>query len=204
MRTEMGRAAIALCRKAGYVNAGTVEFLVDSQRRFYFMELNARVQVEHPVTEAVTGIDIVQEQIRVAAGLPLSFSQEDVRQQGWAIECRINAEDSRVGFRPSCGKITRMEYPGGAGVRFDTHAYGGYTISPYYDSLIGKLIVHAPSREEAIKAMRRALDECVIRGIETTVPFHQLILTDPRLISGDYDTSFIETMDQTTKRESGA
>jgi acetyl-CoA carboxylase biotin carboxylase subunit len=203
LREEMARAAVALCRHAGYVNAGTVEFLVDNQRRFYFMELNARVQVEHPVTEMVTGIDIVQEQIRVAAGLPLSFSQEDVRQQGWSIECRINAEDARFGFRPSCGTISRMEFPGGAGVRFDTHAYGGYTISPHYDSLVGKLIVHAPSREEAIKAMRRALDECVIRGIETTIPVHKAILADPRMIAGDYDTSFIETMDESITREAG-
>lgn len=204
LRAEMGRAAVALCRHAGYINAGTVEFLVDDQRRFYFMELNARIQVEHPVTEMVTGIDIVQEQIRVAAGQPLSFSQDDVRQRGWAIECRINAEDSRFGFRPSCGTITRMEFPGGAGVRFDTHAYGGYTISPYYDSLVGKLIVHAASREEAIKAMRLALDECVIRGIETTIPFHKTLLEDPRLIAGDYDTSFIETMEDPTTSEENA
>jgi acetyl-CoA carboxylase, biotin carboxylase subunit len=194
LREEMGRAAIALCRQAGYVNAGTVEFLVDVHRRFYFMELNARVQVEHPVTEAVTGIDIVQEQIRVAAGLPLSFSQADVRQTGAAIECRINAEDSTHNFRPSCGRIVHMEFPGGAGVRFDTHAYAGYMISPFYDSLIGKLIVHARTRDEAIKAMRHALDECVIQGIETTVPFHKQILADPRFLAGDYDTSFIAGM----------
>jgi acetyl-CoA carboxylase biotin carboxylase subunit len=204
LRAEMGRSAISLCRQAGYVNAGTVEFLVDDQRRYYFMELNARVQVEHPITEMVTGIDIVQEQIRVAAGMPLSFGQDDIRQQGWSIECRINAEDSRFGFRPSCGTITRMEYPGGAGVRFDTHVYGGYTISPYYDSLLGKLVVHAPSREEAIKAMSLALDECVIRGIETTIPVQKAILRDPRLLSGDYDTSFIETMDESRTREGGA
>jgi acetyl-CoA carboxylase, biotin carboxylase subunit len=194
LREAMGRAAIALCRQAGYVNAGTVEFLVDAHRRFYFMELNARVQVEHPVTEAVTGIDIVREQIRVAAGQTLSFTQADVKQTGAAIECRINAEDSRHNFRPSCGRITHMEFPGGAGVRFDTHAYAGYTISPFYDSMIGKLIVHAPDRQEAIKAMLRALDECVIRGIETTVGFHKQILADPRFVAGDYDTSFIATM----------
>jgi acetyl-CoA carboxylase, biotin carboxylase subunit len=201
LREEMGHAAVALCRQAGYVNAGTVEFLVDVHRRFYFMELNARIQVEHPVTEAVTGFDIVQEQIRVAAGLPLSFTQADVHQRGAAIECRINAEDSRHNFRPSCGKITHLEFPGGAGVRFDTHAYAGYTISPFYDSMIGKLIVHARTREEAIKAMRHALDEYVIRGIETTVPFHKRILQDPRFLAGDYDTSFIAGMASTPAAE---
>jgi len=203
LREAMGRAAVALCRQAGYINAGTVEFLVDAQRRFYFMELNARVQVEHPVTEAVTGIDIVREQIRVAAGLPLSFTQADIRQTGAAIECRINAEDSRHNFRPSCGRITHMEFPGGAGVRFDTHAYAGYMISPHYDSMIGKLIVHAENRAEAIGAMLRALDECVIKGIETTVAFHKQILTDPRFVAGDYDTSFIATMGATRSQETG-
>ncbi len=201
LRDAMGRAAVALCRQAGYVNAGTVEFLVDRQRNFYFMELNARVQVEHPVTEMVTGVDIVQEQIRVAAGEPLSFRQEDIRPVGAAIECRINAEDSRHGFRPSCGRITHMEFPGGTGVRFDTHAYAGCTISPYYDSLIGKLVVRAADRAEAIKAMRAALDECVIRGIETTVDFQKRILADPRFLSGDYDTSLIATMPETRSTE---
>jgi len=194
LREEMGRAAIALCRHAGYVNAGTVEFLVDRQRRFYFMELNARVQVEHPVTEMVTGIDIVQTQIRVAAGQPLPFGQDDVRPRGHAIECRINAEDPQHSFRPCAGKITHLEVPGGTGVRFDTHVYSGYTISPYYDSMIGKLIVHAPTREEAIRDMRQALEECTVRGVATTAAFHKEILADPRFLSGDYDTSFIETM----------
>ena len=195
LREQMGRAAIALCRAAGYVNAGTVEFLVDDQRRFYFMELNARIQVEHPVTEMVTGIDLVQEQIRVAAGEPLSLRQEDVDPRGAAIECRINAEDTRHNFRPSCGLITRMYHPAGTGVRFDTHAFGGYTISPWYDSMIGKLVVHAPTREMAIMRMRAALHECVIEGIQTTVPFHKRILGDPRFLSGEYDTSFVATMD---------
>jgi acetyl-CoA carboxylase biotin carboxylase subunit len=194
LRERMGAAAVELCRRAGYQNAGTVEFLVDDRRRFYFMELNARVQVEHPVTEMVTGIDIVQEQIRVAAGLPLSFRQEDVRLEGASIECRINAEDCDHDFRPSCGLIKRMFHPGGTGVRFDTHAYGGYTISPHYDSMIGKLVVHAPTRDEAIGRMQRALEECVIEGIATTVPFHRKILDDPRFRSGDYDTSFIAGM----------
>jgi acetyl-CoA carboxylase biotin carboxylase subunit len=190
----MGRAAVALCRQAGYVNAGTVEFLVDSERRFYFMELNARVQVEHPVTEMVTGVDIVQEQIRVAAGEPLSLRQDEVVQAGAAIECRINAEDPRHNFRPSAGRITHLALPGGSGVRFDTHVDSGYTISPHYDSMIGKLVVHAPDRRQAIAKMEQALEECVIKGVATTVPFHKEILADPRFVAGDYDTSFIETM----------
>ena len=201
LRERMGRAAVALCREAGYVNAGTVEFLVDRHRNFYFMEVNTRVQVEHPVTEALTGVDIVQEQIRVAAGQPLSLRQEDVTLQGAAIECRINAEDPAANFRPSCGRITRMEFPGGAGVRFDTHVFGGYEISPFYDSMIGKLIVHAPTREKAIAAMRRALDETVIEGIRTTVPFHKRILSDPRFVAGEYDTSFIATMQESLPSE---
>ena len=194
LRERMGQAAISLCRQAGYVNAGTVEFLVDKHRNFYFMEVNARVQVEHPVTEMVTGIDIVREQIRIAAGEPLSFRQEDVVQRGHSIECRINAEDTRHNFRPSCGRLVHLEVPGGMDVRFDSHVYAGYTISPYYDSMIGKLVVHAPTRAEAIVAMRNALDELVVRGIETTTSFHKLIIADPRFVAGDYDTSFIGTM----------
>ena len=194
LREEMGRAAVSLCRQAGYVNAGTVEFLVDRQRRFYFMELNARVQVEHPVTEMVTGVDIVQTQIRVAAGEPLPFRQDDLRPRGHAIECRINAEDPQHNFRPCAGRITHLEVPGGAGVRFDTHVYAGYTITPHYDSMIGKLIVHAHTREEAIRDMRQALEECTVRGVSTTAPFHKEILADPRFLAGDYDTSFVETM----------
>jgi acetyl-CoA carboxylase biotin carboxylase subunit len=194
LRAQMGQAAIDLCRQAGYVNAGTVEFLVDKHRRFYFMELNARVQVEHPVTEMVTGIDIVCEQLRIAAGQPLSITQKDVRFTGASIECRINAEDTTHGFRPSCGQITRMLHPGGMGVRFDTHVYTGYKVSPYYDSMLGKLVVHAPDRAEAIKAMACALDECVIEGVSTTVGAHQRFLKDPRFLAGEYDTSFIATM----------
>jgi acetyl-CoA carboxylase biotin carboxylase subunit len=194
LREEMGRAAVSLCRQAGYVNAGTVEFLVDRQRRFYFMELNARVQVEHPVTEMVTGIDIVQTQIRVAAGEPLPFRQDDIRPRGHSIECRINAEDPQHNFRPCAGRITHLEVPGGAGVRFDTHVYAGYTITPHYDSMIGKLIVHAPTRDEAIRDMRQALEECTVRGVATTASFHKEILADPRFLAGDYDTSFVETM----------
>ena len=194
LRDAMGEAAVALCREAGYVNAGTVEFLVDEQRRFYFMELNARVQVEHPVTEMVTGFDIVQEQLRVAAGEQLSIRQDDVQMRGHSIECRINAEDPEHNFRPCCGLISRMYHPGGAGVRFDSHAYGGYTISPHYDSMIGKLVVHGRDRAEAIHRMGQALDECVIHGIKTTIPFHRRILSDPRFLKGEYDTSFIAGM----------
>jgi len=195
LRERMGRAAIALCRQAGYVNAGTVEFLVDRNRDFYFMELNARIQVEHPVTEMVTGIDLVREQIRVAAGERLSFRQEDVVQRGHSIECRINAEDVAHNFRPSCGRITQLVVPGGMSVRFDSHVHAGYLISPYYDSMIGKLIVHAPSRPEAILAMRNALSELLVRGIETTTAFQREILADPRFAAGDYDTSFLATME---------
>ncbi len=194
LRTRMGDAAVSLCREAGYVNAGTVEFLLDSRGRFYFMELNARVQVEHPVTEMVTGVDIIREQLRVASGRPLSFTQDEVVVEGAAIECRINAEDPAAGFRPCAGRIERMYFPSGPGVRFDTHAFGGYTISPHYDSMIGKLVVHAETRQQAIKAMRRALDECVIRGIATTVPFHKEILAQESFLEGRYDTSFIERM----------
>ncbi|MDG2148907.1 MAG: acetyl-CoA carboxylase biotin carboxylase subunit [Planctomycetota bacterium] len=194
LRAQMGQAAVDLCRQAGYVNAGTVEFLVDKQRRFYFMELNARVQVEHPVTEMVTGIDIVREQLRISAGQPLSVTQDEVRFVGAAIECRINAEDTSHGFRPSCGRITRMVNPGGMGVRFDSHVYAGYMVSPYYDSMIGKLVVHAADRAEAIKAMASALDECVIEGVFTTLSAHKRFLKDPRFLAGMYDTSFIETM----------
>ena len=196
LRRAMGEAAVALCREAGYVNAGIVEFLVDVDREFYFMELNARVQVEHPVTEMVTGVDIVQEQIRIAAGHRLSLTQDQVSLVGHAIECRINAEDPEHNFRPSCGTIERMFHPGGPGVRFDSHAYGGYRISPHYDSLIGKLVVHGDDRQDAIKRMRLALDECRIEGIRTTVPIHQEILADPRFVAGDYDTSFIATMER--------
>ncbi len=204
LRERMGEAAIALCRQSGYVNAGTVEFLVDKHRDFFFMEMNARVQVEHPVTELVTGVDIVQEQLRVAAGLPLSIKQSEVDVRGAAIECRINAEDPALNFRPSPGKITKMYHPGGTGVRFDSHVYGGYTIPAHYDSMIGKLLVYAPNREEAIKAMERALDECVIRGVATTTAFCRRVLADPRFRAGNYDTSFIATMESENDNEDDA
>jgi acetyl-CoA carboxylase biotin carboxylase subunit len=185
-------AAVRLVRAAKYYNAGTVEFIVDRQGRHHFIELNARIQVEHPVTEMVTGIDLIKAQIRVAAGEPLPFQQEDIRQQGAAIECRINAEDPEKGFRPTPGEITRIIPPGGFGVRFDSHVHAGYVVSPYYDSLIAKLIVHQPTREEAIASMQRSLAELRIEGIRTTVPLHQKVLGHAAFQEARVDTTFIE------------
>ncbi|MFG0317490.1 MAG: acetyl-CoA carboxylase biotin carboxylase subunit, partial [Planctomycetota bacterium JB042] len=176
LRTKMGEAAKRLCEQAAYVNAGTVEFLVDKNLDFYFMELNARVQVEHPVTEMISGIDIVKEQLRIAAGEPLSFRQEDVRLHGHAIECRINAEDPDDDFRPSPGAITAYFSPGGSHVRIDSHVYAGYTIPPHYDSLMAKLVVWGETREEALARTRRALDEYVVEGVKTTIPLHRRIM----------------------------
>ena len=191
-RAEICQGAVRLVKLAHYHNAGTVEFIVDRQGRYYFIEMNARIQVEHPVTEMITGIDLIKAQISVAAGEPLPFRQEDIRQEGTAIECRINAEDPDKNFRPSPGQITRIIPPGGFGVRFDSHVHAGYTVSPYYDSLIGKLIVHQPTRGEAIASMRRALGELRIEGIKTTVPLHEKILSHPAFIEGRVDTTFIE------------
>ena len=192
VREAICAAAVRLCREAGYTNAGTCEFLMDQDQNFYFIEANARIQVEHPITELVTGIDIVQWQIRIAAGEALPFRQEDVPHRGCAIECRINAEDPHNGFRPTPGTITRFIPPGGPGVRLDTHACGGYTIPPYYDSLVAKLIVHRPDREAAIRCMLRALGEFVIEGIKTTIPFHREILDHSSFREGRYDTTFVE------------
>jgi acetyl-CoA carboxylase biotin carboxylase subunit len=193
LRRKMGDAAKRICEAADYLNAGTIEFLVDKNLDFYFMEVNARIQVEHPVTELVTGIDIVKEQIRIAAGEPLSFRQKDVRIQGHAIECRINAEDPADGFRPSPGRILSYYAPGGPHVRLDSHAYAGYEIPPYYDSLIGKLLVWGATRIEAIDRMERALSEFVIEGVKTTIPLHRDIMRHPGFRSGDVDTSFLES-----------
>ncbi|MBW2633554.1 MAG: acetyl-CoA carboxylase biotin carboxylase subunit, partial [Deltaproteobacteria bacterium] len=176
LRERMGAMAIRVARAIGYENAGTMEFLVDENKHFYFMEVNARVQVEHPVTELVTGIDIVQEQIRIAAGEAMNFTQEDIQPRGWAIECRINAADPDNDFMPSPGKIESAVMPGGPGVRVDTHIYNGYTITPFYDSLIGKLIVWASDRPAAIQRLKRALSEVQIRGIKVTTPFYQRIV----------------------------
>jgi len=192
VRQEICSAAVRLAREAGYYNAGTCEFLVDRNYRFYFIEVNARIQVEHPVTELVTGIDLVKEQIRIAAGLPLRFKQEDIVHRGCAIECRINAEDPEADFRPSPGVITRWEPPGGPGVRLDSHVVTGYRVPPNYDSLIAKLLVHQPSRPEALAAMRRALAEFVVEGVKTTIPLHRVIFNHSRFVAGPVDTTFIE------------
>jgi acetyl-CoA carboxylase, biotin carboxylase subunit len=185
-------SAVRLVKAAGYTNAGTVEFIVDQQGNFYFIEVNARIQVEHPVTEMITGIDLIKAQIRVAAGEPLPFRQQDIVSRGAAIECRINAEDPHKNFRPCPGKILRMMVPGGFGVRFDSHAYPGYTVSPHYDSMIGKLIVHQPTRRMAIDCMLRALSELRIEGIATTVSLHRAILSHSAFVDGQVDTTFVE------------
>jgi len=191
-RQAMCEAAVRLVKTAGYTNAGTVEFIVDQSGNFYFIEVNARIQVEHPVTEMVTGIDLIKAQIRVAAGEKLWFSQKDVQQRGAALECRINAEDPQRNFQPCPGKIERLIAPGGFGVRWDSHAFSGYTVSPYYDSMIGKLIVHQPDRETAIDTMQRALAELEVRGIKTTVPLHQEILAHTAFHECRIDTTFVE------------
>ena len=192
VRAAMCQAAVSLVKAADYTNAGTVEFIVDRDGNFYFIEVNARIQVEHPVTEMVTGIDLIKAQLRVAAGEPLPFKQDDICVSGVAIECRINAEDPAQGFRPSPGRIERMYVPGGLGVRFDSHAHAGYVVPSHYDSMIGKLIVHQPTRDEAIRCMQRALRELRIQGIKTTVPRLQEILSHSAFVEGTVDTKFIE------------
>ena len=191
-RRAMCDAAVRLVKAANYSNAGTVEFIVDHGGNFYFIELNARIQVEHPVTELVTGIDLIKAQIMVAAGEPLPFEQADIQSRGTAIECRINAEDTANNFRPSPGRIERLIIPGGYGVRFDSHVHAGYTVSPHYDSMIGKLLVHQPTRDEAIACMKRALSELKIDGIKTTVPLLLELLDHSAFVEGRVDTTFIE------------
>ncbi len=191
LRKQMGDAAVRAASAVGYNSAGTVEFLVDKDNNFYFMEMNTRIQVEHPVTEMVTGIDIVREQIRSAAGLKLRYKQSDIRIKGHAIECRINAEDP-VKFTPCPGRITSYHTPGGLGVRVDSFVYDQYVVLPHYDSLIAKLIVHAETREDAIRRMSRALDEYIIEGIKTTIPFHKRIMANKEFIEGNFDTGFLE------------
>lgn len=191
LRQKMGEAAVKAAEFIKYEGAGTVEFLVDKHRNFYFMEMNTRIQVEHPITEQVIDYDLIREQILVAAGVPISG--KNYLPQLHAIECRINAEDPYNDFRPSPGKITTLHMPGGHGVRLDTHVYSGYTIPPNYDSMIAKLITTAQTRQEAISKMRRALDEFVIEGIKTTIPFHRQLMDDPRYIAGDYTTAFMDT-----------
>jgi acetyl-CoA carboxylase biotin carboxylase subunit len=192
VRQEICTAAVRLVREAGYQNAGTCEFLLDKQNRFYFIEVNARIQVEHPVTELVTGIDLVQTQIRIAAGEPLPFRQEDIVHRGAAIECRINAEDPTAGFRPSPGLVTRWQPPGGPGVRLDTHVVQGYRVPPNYDSLLAKLLVHQKNRAAALACMRRALAEFVVEGVRTTIPIHREIFNHSSFVNGHVDTTFIE------------
>ena len=192
LRRQMGDAAVAAARSINYEGAGTVEFLLDKSGGFYFMEMNTRIQVEHPVTEMVTGIELIAEQLRIAGGEPISVRQEDIQMNGHAIECRINAEDAQHNFRPAPGRITGWLPPGGPGVRVDSHVYTGYDIPPFYDSLIGKLIIWAPNRPAALARMKRALNECAITGIPTTVDFHLRMLDRPEFQRGDVHTKFVE------------
>jgi acetyl-CoA carboxylase biotin carboxylase subunit len=191
LRARMGAAAVQAARSIKYEGAGTIEFIY-ANGDFYFMEMNTRIQVEHPVTECITGFDLIKEQIRVASGLPLSFKQEDVKFSGHAIECRINAEDPDRNFLPSPGRVDAYIAPGGPGVRIDSHCYPGYSIPPHYDSLVSKLICWGKDRQEAIERMHRALDEYAITGIRTTIPFHQRVMMHPAFIQGDVNTDFIE------------
>lgn len=192
LRKEMGKAAVEAAKAVNYHGAGTIEFLLDRHGKFYFMEMNTRIQVEHPVTEMITGIDLIREQISVAAGKPLSFAQKDVKINGWSIECRINAENAAKNFMPSPGKVEFYLPPGGYGVRVDSAVYSGYAITPFYDSMVAKLIVWGKDREEAIARMKRALDEFVIEGVKTTIPFHQRLLEHEVFVSGDFHTKFLE------------
>lgn len=194
LRKKMGEAAVKAAKAVKYVNAGTIEFLLGPEGNFYFMEMNTRVQVEHPVTEMITGIDIIKEQIKIAAGERLSIQQKHVTFNGHAIECRINAENPYNNFSPCPGKVEFYSAPGGLGVRVDSHIYNGYRIPPHYDSMIGKLIVHAETREKAIARCRRALDEYIIEGIKTSIPFEQFLLETKEFIEGNYDTGLIERL----------
>jgi len=193
LREEMGEAAIAIARAVDYDNAGTMEFLLDQEGRYYFIEMNPRIQVEHTVTEQITAVDIVRSQISIAAGQPLEIRQEDVTLQGHAIQCRINAEDPRNNFRPSTGTITAYLSPGGIGVRIDGAVYKDYTVPPYYDGLLAKLTVRGRTWEETVSRMHRSLEEYVLRGVKTTIPFLQKIMKEPDFRAGRFDTSFLET-----------
>ena len=191
LRDSMGKAAIKAAEFIKYEGAGTIEFLVDKNKKFYFMEMNTRIQVEHPITEQVIDFDLIREQIKVAAGIPITGKNYFPKMH--SIECRINAEDPENNFRPSPGKIQTLHFPGGHGVRLDTHVYSGYIIPPFYDSMIAKLITTAQTREEAINKMKRALDEFIIEGIKTTIPFHKKLMDNPEFIKGNYTTKFMET-----------
>ncbi len=200
LREKMGSAAVRVAQAINYTGAGTIEFLLDQSGRFYFMEMNTRIQVEHPVTEVITGLDLIAEQIRVAQGEPLQLTQDQVQLRGHAIECRINAEDPDQNFRPNPGRISGYLPPGGNGVRMDSHVYTDYEIPPYYDSLIGKLIVWAPDRPSAIRRMKRALREFAITGLPTTIGFHQKILENQNFLDGNVYTNFVEQMMQSSKK----
>ena len=193
-RKKMCDTAVRVAKAVNYTNAGTVEFILDTDGKFYFMEMNTRIQVEHPVSEMVTGYDLIKEQIRVAAGEKIKYSQDAVKMKGVAIECRINAEDPDNNFMPSAGKIESLHFPGGRGVRVDSHVYTGYVIPPYYDSMIGKLIVFGKDRNEAIKIMRRALDEFVVGPIKTTIPFHRMVFNNAQFMKGKYYTNFVDNL----------
>ncbi len=199
VRHKLGLAAVRLTKAIKYVNAGTVEFLVDQKGDFYFIEMNTRIQVEHPITEMVTGVDLVKEQIRIAYGKPLDLKQRDIKPKGHSIECRINAEDPLRGFMPTPGKITNVLFPGGIGIRLDTHIYPGYSVPPFYDSMLAKLIVYAPTRLEAIRKMRVALEQFMVEGIKTNVEYQYLIMHNPDFIKGQYDTGFIERFNNLVK-----
>jgi acetyl/propionyl-CoA carboxylase alpha subunit len=192
LRQKMGAIAVAAAQSVDYINAGTIEFLVDKEKNFYFLEMNTRVQVEHPVTELVTGVDIVQEQLRIARGRKLRYNQTDIKMSGWAIECRINAEDPYNNYLPSTGTITTIRLPTGPGVRVDTGVYPGYEVTPYYDSMISKLVCYGETRGEAVLRMRRALEEYRIMGVKTNIPFHQHMMSSHRFLSGQFDTNFVE------------
>jgi acetyl-CoA carboxylase biotin carboxylase subunit len=194
VRKKMGEFAVRAAKAIGYINAGTIEFLLDEDRSFYFMEMNTRIQVEHPITEAVTGVDIVKEQIRIAAGEKIGYRQDDIRFSGSAIECRINAEDPDNDFLPSPGRISGLNLPGGYGIRVDTHVYQGYEISPYYDSMIAKLIAFGRNRPETIRRCSRALDEFIVEPIKTTIPFHRRVMANPAFLRGKFSTDFIERL----------
>lgn len=191
LRDRMGKAAVAAAKVCGYYNAGTIEFLVDNKNNFYFMEMNTRIQVEHPITEFVTGIDLVKAQLKIAAGKELPYSQEDIRVKGHSIECRINAESPEKGFRPSPGRINALHIPGGPGIRIDSSVYSGYEISPYYDSMIAKLIVYAPTRKEAIAKMKWALAEFIVEGVDTNIDFQLSLIRDPAFEEGSYDIGYL-------------
>lgn len=201
LRSRMGKAAIRLAQAAKYEGAGTIEFLVDRNKKFYFLEMNTRIQVEHPVTEEIMGVDLIKEQLKIAAGKKLRLDQKDLKPKGVALECRINAEDPKKGFMPSAGKVIKYHPPGGPGVRVDSHVYAGYTITPFYDSMVAKVITSADKRSEAIQKMIRALEEFVIEGVKTTIPLLLQILADPKFQDGkNYSTSYIEQMLEGTKR----